>query len=79
MPAPDVERILDEIARVWTRTGKLEGGSRQSGCNESRIEEFVKLSVIRSFHHCRLPAQDLVMQAVVRWGPRRLRQGGEQK
>jgi hypothetical protein len=39
MPAPDVERFLDEIAPGWTRTGKLEGGSMQSGCNESRIEE----------------------------------------
>jgi hypothetical protein len=72
MPAPDVERILDEIAPVWTRTGNLEGGSLQSGCNETRIEEFDKLSVVRSFHHCRLPAEDLVTQAVVRWRPRRM-------
>lgn len=72
MPAADVDRILDEIAPVWTRTGTPGDGSMQSGCNEIRIEEFEKLSITRSFHHCRLPTEDLVMQAVVRWGPRRM-------
>jgi hypothetical protein len=49
MPALDVERILDEIAPAWTRTGTVAGGSMQSGCNESRIEEFDRLSITRSF------------------------------
>jgi hypothetical protein len=72
MPALDVESILDEIAPPWTRTGTLKGGSMQSGCNQVLIEEFEKLSITRSFHHCRLPAEDVVMQAGVRWGPRRM-------
>jgi hypothetical protein len=72
MPASDVDRILDEIAPVWTRTGTPSGGSMQSGCSEIRIEEFDKLSITWSFYHCRLPTEDLVMQAVVRWGPRRM-------
>jgi len=72
MPAPDLERILDETAPVWTRTGRLGGGSMQSGCNEIRIEEFDNLSITRWFHHCRLPSEDMTMQATVRWGPRRL-------
>jgi hypothetical protein len=76
MPVPDVERILDEIAPRWTRTGSLGGGSMQSGCNETRIEEFDNLSITRSFHHCHLPAEDLMMQTVVRWGARRMMPGG---
>jgi len=72
MPAPDLERILEEIAPVWTRTGRLGGGSMQSGCSEIRIEEFDNLSITRSFYHCRLPSEDMTMQATVRWGPRRL-------
>jgi hypothetical protein len=79
MPAPDVERILDEIAPVWTRTGTLRGGSMQSGCFEIRIEDFDNLSITRSFHHCRLPSEDMMMQATVRWGPRRLAPDGKKK
>jgi hypothetical protein len=79
MPALDAERILDEIAPVWTRTGTPGGGSMQSGCNEIRIEEFDKLSITRSFHHCRLPAEDLMLQATVWWGPRRMVPGGGNK
>jgi hypothetical protein len=79
MPALEVERILDEIAPVWTHTGTPGLMSAQSGCNESRIEEFDNLSITRSFHHCRLPAEDLVMQAVVRWGRRRVMPTGGSK
>ena len=65
------EQIVDELVPVWTRMGAPRVTSIFSGCNEVRIEEFENVTITRSYHHCKMPAEDLMTQAIIGWMLRR--------
>jgi hypothetical protein len=70
MATSDAERVLNEIAPMWTRNGLPGNASTRSGCNEVQTEQFDDVVITRVLYHCHLLEPALITQLVVRWSPR---------